>query len=134
VSALSQSAKRWRVGSQLATISKKKRAPIGTTFTFSLSTAATVQLAFVQTKTGRSAGGRCVVKTKHNAGKRRCKLTIIAGVLRLTGHAGLDHVIFQGRLSPTSKLKPGAYALFVSGTNSAGTGAAAGPLRFTIVR
>jgi CSLREA domain-containing protein len=134
VRSLSQSAKRWRLGSHLATISKKKRPPVGTTFTFTLSTAASVKLAFMQTKSGRSVGGKCVAKNRHNARRPRCKLTVLAGALRLTGHAGVDHVKFQGRLSPTSKLKPGAYALFVSARNAAGTGTPAGPLRFTIVR
>ncbi len=44
----------------------------------------------------------------------------MAGVLILTGHAGTDKIIFEGRLSKKQKLAPGAYTLTITASNSSG--------------
>lgn len=106
-----QSAPRWRQGSRLATISRAK-APIGTTFSFSLSDQATVTFSFT-----RRAGAR----------------TVTAGTLTFTGHAGTNKVAFQGRVSPRRKLRPGRYTLVITATDPAGARSAPKSLSFTIV-
>jgi hypothetical protein len=58
---------------------------------------------------GRRAGGRCVRKTKSNAGKRRClRFTRMAGSFQTTGKAGQNGFHFSGRLNGR-KLAPGSY-------------------------
>jgi flagellar hook assembly protein FlgD len=42
-----------------------------------------------------------------------------AGVLKLNARKGVNRVHFQGRLSKTKKLAPGAYTLQVIATNAA---------------
>jgi len=105
-----QSAARWREGNRLARISRAKT-PIGTTFSFSLNEQATVTFSLAQTAGGRKAG----------------KLTF-------TGHSGTNKVAFQGRISPTEKLKPGHYTLVITATSSAGMRSAPKSLSFTIVK
>jgi hypothetical protein len=56
-----------------------------------------------------------------------------AGSLSLTGHSGVNRVIFQGRLSRSKKLKRGRYAVTITATNSAGQKSPARSLSFTIV-
>jgi hypothetical protein len=135
VSGLSQSATRWRLGSRLASLSaKRKRPPVGTTFTFTLSAAGTTTLVFAQTATGRTVAGRCVAARKSNRHKPRCTLTTGVGRVKRPAHAGVNHVRFQGRLSASRGLHVGHYVVRVSASNAFGTGAGARPLRFTIVR
>jgi hypothetical protein len=132
VSSLSESAKVWRLGSRFAHLTKKRKPPVGTTFTFTLSTAATAHVVFARTDGGRMIGGKCAAIKKRNARKPKCALVV--GTLVLNGHAGTNHATFQGRLSPTQALKPGRYTVEVLASNTAGTSQPAGPVSFTIVR
>jgi len=66
--------------------------------------------------------------------KPACKRTIPAGALAFTGHSGTNRVSFQGRISTSKKLAPGAYALVITATNSAGQRSQSRALGFTIVR
>jgi hypothetical protein len=95
--------KTFRTGSKLASIAaghhKRKRLPVGTTFTTTLNTSATLALTFTT---------RVKRKTK------------TAGALTLHGHAGTDKIRFQGRISEHRKLKPGRYKLTIIASNSAG--------------
>jgi hypothetical protein len=128
-----QSASRWREGTSLARISRKHKAPLGTTFSLTLNASATVTFKFTHSVTGRRAGHKCVRKTRRNAKHRKCKRTITAGTLTFAGHAGINKVTFQGRVSPSKKLRPGRYTLLITASNSSGH---AGPVRlnFTIVK
>ena len=76
----------------------RKQPPVGTTFSFTLNTAAAVKLAFTQTVTGRRVAGSCVRQTKHNKHKRSCKLTNLVGTFALTGRAGTNKLAFGGTL------------------------------------
>jgi hypothetical protein len=107
-----QSKTRWREGHRLARISRGK-APIGTTFSFSLNEEATVTLGFTRRVNRRAA---------------------TAGTLTFTGHTGTNRVAFQGRISPGKKLKPGRYTLVITAANSAGVSSAPKSLSFTIVK
>jgi hypothetical protein len=133
VSGFGQSASRWRRGRSLPRISSAGAPPRGTTFGFSLSEPATASFAFTQRVPGRRVGGRCVVVGQRNAGKPKCKRTVGVGSFSLAGHAGLNKVHFQGRLSSAKTLKPGAYGVAISARDSHGLRSAPQSLSFTIV-
>jgi hypothetical protein len=129
-----ESASRWREGKGLAQISGRKKPPVGTTFSFALNEQATVVFTFIHRLPGRKVKSKCVAKTKEDRHRPVCRRTVIAGALSLTGHAGENKLVFQGRLSRTKKLRPGAYTLIITATNSTGMHSAAKLLRFTIVK
>ena len=134
LSRLSQTAKTWREGKALARITakrSKKRAPIGTTFSFSLNEPASVTFTFTQPASGRKVGKRCVAPTKKNNKRRHCTRTVIAGTLTFSAHAGTNKVRFEGPLSKHKKLKPGGYTLHITATAS-GKHSKPATLRFTI--
>jgi streptogramin lyase len=144
--AVKQSASKWRVGGKLASISakhkggggkgrkhRKRQPPRGTTFSFSLNEQAGVTLTFTQVVKGRKVGKKCVATTRRNRKRRSCDRTVTLGHLAFTGHAGLDKVRFEGRLSSRHKLKPGPYTVTIQAANSTGPSAAT-VLRFTIVK
>ncbi len=120
ISKLRQSHRRWRRGRRLAKVSsvaarrKRRRAPLGTTFTFKLNRKAKVKFAFAR----RRGGG----KRFRNA-----------GALVFAGHRGRNRVIFQGRISRRKRLKPGRYRLTATAKRG---GARSKPRRigFRIVR
>lgn len=131
VSAARQSHKRWRLGSRLARITRK-RSPVGTKFSFRLNEAARVRLAFTQRVAGRRVGGRCVAPTRRNRTKPKCTRTVTTGSLSFNGHAGVNAVGFEGRLSRHKKLRRGRYTLVITATNSGGRSKPVS-LTFTIV-
>ena len=55
-----------------------------------------------------------------------------AGSLPLSGHAGTNKVVFQGRLSRTRSLAPGMFEVVVNGRDARGVQAVSRPLSFTI--
>ncbi len=134
VTNLRQSASRWREGGALAKISRKRRPPVGTTFSFRLNKAATVRLAFTQRVAGRRVKGKCVAQTKRNRKKPRCTRTVTVGTLSFRGRAGTNKVRFQGRLSRRKRLKPGRYTLTVTARDSTGLQSAPRSVSFTIVK
>jgi hypothetical protein len=107
---------------------------VGTTFSFALNEPATVNFTFTHQLPGRRAKRRCVARAKKNRHRPVCRRTVVAGTLLFTAHAGENTLVFQGRLSRTRKLRPGAYTLVITATNSAGMHSAAKLLRFTIVK
>ena len=132
--AVRQSHSVWREGSRLARLSRSvHRPPLGTTYSFTLDQSATVTLRFTQKVTGRRSGRRCVARTRRNAGRKHCTLTLTRATLAVPAHAGADKIAFQGRVSRTRKLRPGRYTVVIRATNSAGASAARS-LTFTIVR
>lgn len=132
-----QSHARWREGSKLAVLSrksKKKKAPLGTTFSFTLDQQSTVRFAFTQQLAGRKVAGRCVAKSKKNAHKRSCKRTLTRGTLSLAAHAGANKLAFQGLIARSKKLPLGRYTLLITASNKAAQRSRAQALHFTIVR
>jgi hypothetical protein len=123
---------RWREGNSLAQASRA-RAPLGTAFSFTLNTPATVTFAFTQKVAGRRVHGKCVAPSHRNHRARRCSRTVTRGTLAISGHAGVNTLKFQGRVSSRNKLRPGTYTLVIT---AAGPSGAAAPQRltFTIVR
>jgi hypothetical protein len=119
VSAVSQSASKWLESKLLASISRAARKlPVGTTFSLTLSQAASVVFAFTQSRSGRKVGKSCLAQTKHNAKKHRCTRTVTVATLSFSGHAGTTKVRFGGRVSSHVKLKPGRYTLVITATTS----------------
>jgi hypothetical protein len=94
-----------------------KRWHTSTTFSFTLNTAATVRLTFSRC-TSRHHKLRC----NHSAGSLRAR----------KAHSGTNRIVFNGRLSKHKKLKPAAYAVTVTASNSSGK-TTSKPLHFTIV-
>jgi hypothetical protein len=139
LTALEQSSSRWIAGTRLARLgaAAAKRArehglPVGTTVSFSLDQAATVTLAFRHGAQGRRASGRCVAKTKGNAGKPPCARVVADGSLRVQAGAGADKLRFEGRISPRRKLRTGRYTVLVTATSTAGKPSPAPSRSFTI--
>jgi virginiamycin B lyase len=131
---------RWREGNaptQIASHNTHGRPRVGTTFTFTLNTPATVRLVFTTTSSGRLAKIKrkhvCAAQTKHNAKLRKCTRTLAAGTVSLNAHSGTNEIVFQGRLSPTRKLKPGTYTVTITATNATGSFKPRS-LKFTIVK
>ncbi len=132
ISRAKESHRKWRASNRRASISKKKkRPPVGTTFTFSMNAPGRVTLTFTQPGQGRKAKGRCVPPTKHNKHKRRCALG--RGKLTFNAHAGTNKVRFYGRISSSKELKPGKYTVVIS-TTTAGFAPSSKKLSFTIVK
>jgi hypothetical protein len=119
ISAVTESAHSWPAGPRRATIarvcSKRCSPAVGTTFRFTLSRDASVQLAFARARRG---------KPGHRP------TWVAAGSLILAGHAAADAIRFDGRLVHGS-LRVGSYRLTVSAT-ARGRTVATKPLRFTI--
>jgi hypothetical protein len=135
IASVTQSHNKWREGNALASVSRRrKRLPLGTTFSFSLNEQARVSLAFTQLVGGRKVNGKCVAPTPKNRRKHRCTRTATAGTLSFGGHVGINKVRFQGRISRSTKLKPGHYTLIITATNAAGRHSRPVRLSFTIVK
>jgi hypothetical protein len=135
ISGASESRKVWRESNALAQVStKKKLAPVGTTFSFNLDQSATATLVFKAKVTGRKANGKCVAQTKKNQTKPRCLRTTVAATMTLAGHSGANSVRFAGRVSSSVKLRPGSYALEITAVNTEGKAAVPQTLTFTIVK
>ncbi len=125
--AFSQSAPRWRLGTSLPHIA---RTPVGTTFAFELNEAGSLALVFTHVLPGRRVRGSCVAPGQSNQSKPRCKRRLSAGSLALAGHAGLNKVSFQGRLSRTKRLAPGNYVVALTTHDSHGLKALTPSLSF----
>jgi flagellar hook assembly protein FlgD len=133
-----QSHTRWREGAALATLTAARAgsvrpAPVGTTFSFALSEAATVTLRFTRTLIGRDVSHRCVAVTARNRRDRSCRRTQAAGALTYHVTAGATRVRFDGRLSRRSRLAPGTYKVAVTAVNARRQPSATRSLTFTIV-
>ena len=122
----------WRLGNRLARLSAH-RAPVGTVFSFALTSAARVRFEFVTHARGRRVNGRCILSTRSNRHARSCRRTLKSGTLALAGHQGTNRLSFQGRLSSTRTLTPGRYTLTIAASGAGGRSYGR-PLSFTIVR
>ncbi|MGC2373321.1 MAG: fibronectin type III domain-containing protein [Solirubrobacteraceae bacterium] len=127
-----QSTTRWRESNQLARISRAKT-PTGTTFSFSLNEQATVSFSFTQLLGGPRVAHRCLARTHKKAKDTICNPASV-GTFSFAGHGGTNKMIFAGRISHTSKLKPGQYRLTITATNSTGQGSIPVSLIFTMLK
>jgi CSLREA domain-containing protein len=126
--------KRFRVGPRATAISARK-APLGTTFVFTLSVPARLQITLTRDAAGLRRGRQCLSPTSKlkRAHAKRCRrLVIIGRLIRAAEPEGSDRVSFTGRLGAHA-LAPGAYqALLIANTGTATSTPV--PLGFTVVR
>ncbi len=128
VTNVSESNRAWARANRLAHLSAKRKTPIGTTFSLTLNEAASIRFAFSRTVAGHRAKRRCVAGAPRGSGRRACKLTVGAGTLTLSGHAGADKVAFFGQLSRRTRLPKGSFALSITATAGGKTSA---PMRLS---
>ena len=130
VALLGQSHRQWRESGHTG----RGRAPVGTTFAFTLNEAASVRLTITHEATGRRVNGRCAAETKRNRHRPACRRVVTLGALTRTGQAGLNTLSFKGRLGNGRRLPPGRYTVTVVAADAA-TGAPSSPerLTFTII-
>jgi hypothetical protein len=131
---LSLSHSRFRVSKHATAIASKARPPLGTSFRFSLSEAATVRILFTRSVGGLRRGKRCLAPSatlrRHHA--KRCKRTLQKGVLtRARESAGADSIAFSGRLG-SKPLPKGTYKATLTAT-AAGLRSAPASVSLTIL-
>jgi hypothetical protein len=130
--------KRFRVGKAPTAVSAAKhpaKAPVGTSFVFTLSAQARVQIAISQQAAGLRRGRACVKPTPklRRGHARRCTRQVKMGTLiRANQPHGTDSVPFSGRIG-RRPLSPGRYTAKLTADNAAGR---SGPVTvsFTVVR
>jgi hypothetical protein len=137
ISSLRQRNKVFRVGRARTaltgrTSARRRRAPRGTRFSFSLDQAADVAAAIRRARSGRRVGKKCLAPTRARRKRRRCTRYVLAGTLRRTAKAGSNKITFSGRLNRRA-LRPGRYRATFTAT-VAGTRSAARTLTFKVVR
>jgi hypothetical protein len=135
ITRLRESAKRWRDGRALARIDRRpgaRRPPVGTTFSFRLNVQASVAFTFTGPHEGRRIGHTCLTTTRRNAHRRRCVHSVVVGSLSFPGHARINTVAFQRRLTVSHPLAPGRYAVLIVATNTVGVRSVPSSLHFTI--
>jgi hypothetical protein len=135
ISRLKLSDKSFKVGSQLATFSRKhrKRTPVGTTITFKVSENSTSTFTFAYRAKGFKSGRHCVARKPH--GKRKPKrCTRVAGRIKHATAAGTRKLEFEGRFSRHKKLKPGRYKLILMATDAAGNKSKAKTASFRVLK
>ncbi|HET9198837.1 MAG TPA: Ig-like domain-containing protein [Solirubrobacterales bacterium] len=125
------SAKRWLLGSRLASAS---RLPSGTTISFGLDEAARATVAFQRAQPGRRVGRKCAKPTAANRDRKACVRYVSAGELpAFAANPGANRVKFQGSLSRRKSLAPGTYRVVVRARDAAGNAAAKNGPSFTIL-
>ena len=126
--------RRFRVAKQNTAISARK-APLGTSFRFTLSSAAKVQIVITTTTPGLRRGHSCVAPTARlkRTHAKRCTRTLRLGTLtRAAERQGLDAVAFSGRIG-RRPLAARAYKATLTASSAAGRSALV-TLSFVVVR
>jgi Bacterial Ig domain/Dipeptidyl peptidase IV (DPP IV) N-terminal region/WD40-like Beta Propeller Repeat len=131
ISAIKLSAKKWRLGKGLA---KTSKAPVGTTISFNLSEAARATLTFQSARPGRKSGQSCVRQKSANRRKPGCTRYVNAGSISFNANAGGNRVKFQGLITKSRRLSPGAYRVVVGARDGAGNRSSRNGPGFTIVQ
>lgn len=134
VTAASLTNRRFRVAGKDTAVSAKK-APLGTTFRFTLSATANVQVAITRSAPGLRRGHSCVAPTAtlRRAHAKHCTRTLAFGTLtRSSEPIGADSIAFSGRIGHRA-LSPGAYNAALSASD-AGGGSKPVTLAFAVVR
>ncbi len=127
---------RFRVSAEPTAVSaRRRRAPRGTTFRFTLNEPASLRIALQRTVRGLRSGRRCVAPSarlrRHHA--RHCSRSVTVGTLtRAKEPTGAGMLPFSGRIG-TRPLAPGAYRAVLTAT-AAGLRSVPVSLGLTIVR
>jgi hypothetical protein len=94
-----------------AIFSRKSHAPVGSTVSFAISRAGTVDFSVERAVKGRRVGKRCAKQTKSNGDHKRCTLfSRLKSGFADNGAAGQNRFQFSGRVGGKG-LKPGSYRL-----------------------
>jgi hypothetical protein len=108
-----QSHRTWREKRLAMSPSRNPTPRLGTRFSFILNEQARVRFAFI---------------------RRQGRRTVTQGTLSFAGHAGLNRVYFDGRISSSRKLKPGRFTLVITATNRSAQRSQPRSVGFTIVK
>jgi hypothetical protein len=131
VSAFSERAATWRVGA--SPDPKRQKPPVGTTFSFRLSTPARIVLAFYVRAPGRKLhGGACIAESSHYRFAPRCTRAIPASGLIITARRGSNRLTFKGRVSSHRSLRPGPYRVVITAVDADGLTSPSEALNFVI--
>ena len=134
ISSLTLSARRFRAaGSGPSVTTARRRAPIGTTISYTDAAAATATFAVQRPAAGRTSNGHCVRPTGANRRHRRCTRWLTVGRFRHADTADTNSLHFSGRVNG-HKLPTGRYRLSVKARVGRGTPSAAALASFRIVR
>lgn len=135
LSRVSLTHKRFRVAR--ATTSRRRRgvrAPVGTTFRFTLNTTATVRISMVRLGTGRRGGRRCLPATPALRRKPPCVRRIAVGAFtRRDLAAGARTAPFSGRIERRA-LAPGHYRATLTAQDREGAISPPITVAFTVIR
>lgn len=133
LSLLSLSHTTFRVGAKATAVSARvrKRAPVGTSFRFTISERANVRVAIVRERPGRRVKGVCRATGRRTA--RRCTRLVAVGILHRKVLAGKVRIAFSGRVG-AKRLVPGRYRAVIVASDAAKNTTRAKPLRFRVVR
>jgi len=124
LTAASLTNKRFRVARQSTAISAKKprKAPLGTSFRFTLSAAARLEISITRSAQGLRRGRSCLapsakLRRKH---AQHCTRTLTVGTLtRSNEPKGTDSIAFSGRIGHRA-LSPQTYKALLSASNASG--------------
>jgi DNA-binding beta-propeller fold protein YncE len=134
ITAASLTNRRFRVAKKDTAISAKK-APLGTTFRFTLSAAAKLRIVITRSAPGLRHGHSCLAPTAKlkRAHAKHCTRTLTVGTLtRSNEPKGADSIAFSGRIGHRS-LSPRAYHAVLSASDAGGRSKAV-TLAFIVVR
>jgi len=126
--------KRFRVTNKDTAVSAKKP-PAGTSFQFTLSATAKVQIAVTRSAPGLRSAHNCVAPTTklRRTHAKHCTRSVALGTLtRSNLPQGADNVSFSGRIGHTP-LKPGSYKAALSASNAGGRSRSVA-LSFSVVK
>ena len=99
------------IGGAVISRKRKRRAPVGSTVIYELSTAAAVSFSVERPVKGRKVGKKCKKVTKANRSAPKCTFyKPLKGSFSVGGTAALNSFKFSGRIGNRT-LKPGAYRL-----------------------
>ena len=108
-----------------SSVARKKRTPVGTKVSFTLSSAATTTFTVQRAVTGRRVNRKCVAQKRSNRTKPRCtRYVTVRGSFTRAGRAGANSFRFTGRLRGR-KLSLGSYRLTAVAANANGRSRAA---------
>lgn len=136
--AVGQKHVRWRIarspGSAHGTPhSEHLRAPIGTSFSFTLNEQSSVSFDFLREIPGRRVGRACgSVHMRLGRHHKACTRAASVGKLLRGGAVGINRLSFSGWLTSSNHLAPGRYTVVITAT--ANGRSASGRLGFTVVR
>jgi hypothetical protein len=131
---VSLSNRRFRIGKHATAIAARKT-PLGTSFHFTLSALAKLQITIFRSTPGLRKGHLCrAPSTKlERAHAKRCTRALPVGALTRTSEAkGPDSIPFSGRIGHRA-LSPGIYTAILSATNTEGRSKPVA-LRFVVIR